>query len=542
MKGKFERTYKLLCLALALCLLISTLPGSVAARALGNVKDLTEQGSSSYKLPDSDPAPTPATPVDKSVSAVAQNGTSLEGSCNLSIDRVHIYSWTIDKKVSPSSWDLYDGQQGVSTYTVTVGKSCDYTDIGVFSGSVTVKNKGSVPTENLSISVDVTDPSGNAVHASANVNTSAKPVLNSGESYSYPYKVQYDGISPFFYKVVAHINITNHSGHLGTPWGPDPKSDSEMYPCSWDTSDVNASINVDDTNGMTWSFNKSGSVTYNKTFTTANAGVNNNTATIRQTGQSDSAKVTINRLQHKYSVTFQSTGPGHLNGTLTQNNITEGTAWNSSWVPTLVPDTGAHFVGWTPSFPSSVTSSQTFTATFAYDVHSVTFSKSGPGSLTGQTVFASIPYGTPLVHCGNGSDTGSRHGRALCGLDAVGVPEQCHGRPCVHGNLCVRRALRNLQQVRPRLFDRPDGLCQHPLWDALVHCGDGSDTGSRHGRALCGLDAVVVPEQCHGRPCVHGNLCVRRALRNLQQVRPRLFDRPDGLCQHPLWDPLGPLR
>ena len=57
---------------------------------------------------------------------------------------------------------------------------------------------------------------------------------------------------------------------------------------------INDSINVDDTNGGSWPFSASGSVTYDRTFTCdEDAGEHLNTATIRQTGQSDDAKVTV---------------------------------------------------------------------------------------------------------------------------------------------------------------------------------------------------------------------------------------------------------
>ena len=73
-----------------------------------------------------------------------------------------------------------------------------------------------------------------------------------------------------------------------------------------------------------------------------------------------------------------------------------GPPWSTAvTVPTPAADTGAHFVGWTPSsFPSSVTGDLTFTATFAYNEYTVTFDTSGPGSLSGQKTFANITHGT----------------------------------------------------------------------------------------------------------------------------------------------------
>jgi hypothetical protein len=58
---------------------------------------------------------------------------------------------------------------------------------------------------------------------------------------------------------------------------------------------INDVINVDDTNGYSWTFSNSGSVTYDKTFTCKDEGTYEyvNTATIRETGQSASATVTV---------------------------------------------------------------------------------------------------------------------------------------------------------------------------------------------------------------------------------------------------------
>jgi hypothetical protein len=57
---------------------------------------------------------------------------------------------------------------------------------------------------------------------------------------------------------------------------------------------VNGAVNVDDTNGMSWLFSDSGTVTYTKTFRCdEDKGTHDNTATIRETGQSDDARVTV---------------------------------------------------------------------------------------------------------------------------------------------------------------------------------------------------------------------------------------------------------
>ena len=72
--------------------------------------------------------------------------------------------------------------------------------------------------------------------------------------------------------------------------GPNEKVDFELPPPTV----VNGSVNVDDTNGMSWLFTDSGTQTYTKTFRCdEDKGTHDNTATIRETGQSDDARVTV---------------------------------------------------------------------------------------------------------------------------------------------------------------------------------------------------------------------------------------------------------
>jgi len=60
------------------------------------------------------------------------------------------------------------------------------------------------------------------------------------------------------------------------------------------TTVVNDTINVTDTNGESWEFSDSGSQSYSRTFECdADEGTHDNTATIDETGQSDSASVTV---------------------------------------------------------------------------------------------------------------------------------------------------------------------------------------------------------------------------------------------------------
>ncbi|HXV58505.1 MAG TPA: hypothetical protein VD704_11605 [Gaiellaceae bacterium] len=201
------------------------------------------------------------------------------------------FEWTIEKTVDPSSWNLLTGQSGTSTYTVKVTKTPATESITV-DGEVCVTNIGQVPTENLKIVDRLQALVGDDVTTLASVplDMSLNPVLDPGESQCYPYSIPFTPVEGATYRNNARITITNDPRDPGEEMGPNEKVDFTLPPPTV----VNGSVNVDDTNGMSWLFNDSGTVTYTKTFTCdRDEGKHDNTATIRETGQSDDASVTV---------------------------------------------------------------------------------------------------------------------------------------------------------------------------------------------------------------------------------------------------------
>jgi hypothetical protein len=203
------------------------------------------------------------------------------------------FNWTIDKSVSPDSWDLQTGQSGTSTYTVVVTKSAGSDAIWV-DGEVCVTNGGAVATQDLKIAERVRAilPSGEKILVVANLDVSSNPVLDPGESHCYPYSFAITPVAGATgYENRARVTITNDPRGPGTPLGP---TVTALFNIPSSPTLVNDSINVDDTNGGSWQFSGSGSVTYDRTFTCdEDAGEHVNTATIRETGQSASATVTV---------------------------------------------------------------------------------------------------------------------------------------------------------------------------------------------------------------------------------------------------------
>ena len=230
-----------------------------------------------------------------------QAGTTLSATVDVTPYWTITYGWTIDKSVAPATWNLFRGDSGTSQYTITVTRDNGVEKAWV-AGQICVTNGGDRATENLAILAELQNGYGppNDFLTSAPVDVSSNPVLDPGETGCYSYRVDIPITGGAFpqphaggtYRVVALVTITNHSGWLGTPFGPDPKA-TTVFPNR--PTLTNHTIHVDDTNGGSWEFSASGSVTYDKTFTCdEDAGTHDNTATIRETGQSDGASVTVN--------------------------------------------------------------------------------------------------------------------------------------------------------------------------------------------------------------------------------------------------------
>lgn len=230
------------------------------------------------------------------VMAQGQAGTTLTATKTATGSWTRTFGWTIEKTVTPDTWDLFNGDTGTSAYAVKLTKGSGTDEVFV-EGEVCVTNGGSVATENLAI-LDViqTKIDGGAFsdYFSQSLDLSANPVLDPGESYCYPYKIEFTPVADALYKNVAEITITNHSGSLGTPFGPSPKADFSL-PSS--PTLVNDSVTVDDTNGSPFPQTVSDSTTinYDKTFACpGDQGKHENTATIEETEQQSSASVQVN--------------------------------------------------------------------------------------------------------------------------------------------------------------------------------------------------------------------------------------------------------
>ncbi len=169
------------------------------------------------------------------VSGQGQSGTTLVDQYVIGTGywtRTLAYDWTIAKTAAETTIHL-DGAGAFATvnYTIEVTRTLasDTTVSGV-TGTVCETNGGDVATENLTIVVNVEKgaPFSPVPGASVNVDLSSNPVLDPGETGCWDFNIPFVPEAGANYRLSAQITITNHSGHLGVPFGPNPKGDFTM--------------------------------------------------------------------------------------------------------------------------------------------------------------------------------------------------------------------------------------------------------------------------------------------------------------------------
>jgi hypothetical protein len=228
--------------------------------------------------------------------ADGQNGTTLGATVTATPHQTLTYAWSLGKTASPGTLDMFTGDSKSAQYTVTATRD-QGTRAAWIDGQVCVTNGGAVATENLAITAVVTMPPSTTSIGSSLVDVSGQPGIAAGATQCYSYKVDIQNANVgATYRVTADVTITNHSGHLGSPFGPNP-SETDIMPSA---TPVHGSLNVTDTNDGSWMFTDSGSQTYSKKFSCdSGSGTQTNTVTSayaddQKSGPSASAQVTVN--------------------------------------------------------------------------------------------------------------------------------------------------------------------------------------------------------------------------------------------------------
>ena len=228
--------------------------------------------------------------------AASQSGTGLTASVATASHLTTTYVWSLANSADPATQMVAVGTSANVHWTITATRSASGTLGGYVDGEVCVSNTGRVPTQGLAIGVAVSAPPSSSVLAAVSIDVSAKPVLATGASGCYPYRVTLPatalmpGVS---YKASAQVSVTNRSGSLGMASGPAPSATS-VLPTT--PIPIDASITVTDTNGQRMSFSSSGSQGYDQGYDcTGTPGTHklDDTATISSTGQAASAEATV---------------------------------------------------------------------------------------------------------------------------------------------------------------------------------------------------------------------------------------------------------
>jgi roadblock/LC7 domain-containing protein len=232
-------------------------------------------------------------------------------------ERTIEYDWSLDKSVMPDNIEIKPGESGSVEYWLDATRSiASQSDkIGV-RGQVCVTNGGDRTTENLKIVDRVQYKTGAGPFqdlggATQTIVPAAQ--LGPGESQCYDYEIEFTPVAGATYRNVVKVTITNHSGHLGDEFGPEPKADFSL-PGSPTLIEIDAEADLSDlefcpagfsctpSDSGPWHFTDSGSVHFSKEIDNVSAPCDeyfnlDNTATLTEndSGQqrSDSARVVI---------------------------------------------------------------------------------------------------------------------------------------------------------------------------------------------------------------------------------------------------------
>jgi len=192
------------------------------------------------------------------------------------------FGWTIDKAVTPASWNLFSGETGTSMYTVAVAKDEGTDSDFAVAGTITVANSGTKGAPIQSVS----DVMG-GVSTAVDCGVSFPYVLPAGATLTCTYSMS----------VADSTARTNTARVVFAPIDDTNLVFTGTAPVVFDepTTLVNDSIHVTDSfAGNLGSFSGSGSTSYPRTFgCDLDAGTHPNVATIVESGLSDAASVDV---------------------------------------------------------------------------------------------------------------------------------------------------------------------------------------------------------------------------------------------------------
>ena len=206
----------------------------------------------------------------------------VEKTANTSLKRT--FDWTIEKSVSPDSWDLFTGDSGTSDYTVSVNKDEGTDSNWKVTGTIKVTAPDAATVNN------VTDTVSPDIAADVDCPGTFPVQLNAGQSLTCTYSANLPDASTRTNTAKAISGSVANGVKNGTGTASVDFANATI-------NKVNDSITVNDSYagaGSPWTFSDDGSETYSRTFACGESRTVNNTATIQELDKSDSASVKIN--------------------------------------------------------------------------------------------------------------------------------------------------------------------------------------------------------------------------------------------------------
>ena len=163
--------------------------------------------------------------------AQGQSGTTLTASKTAQgyFNRTEVYDWTVAKTVDKAALTIKQGESDTVEFTIKATRTGPVIDdvFGV-SGQVCVTNGGAQATQSLTVFDHVQFKNGLGPFQELGANQTLAGFLAAGASDCSPYNIEFVPVSGAIYRNAAKVTITNHSGQLGTPFGPEPKADFSL--------------------------------------------------------------------------------------------------------------------------------------------------------------------------------------------------------------------------------------------------------------------------------------------------------------------------
>jgi len=190
------------------------------------------------------------------------------------------WDWSIDKSVTPDVWQLFTGDTGTSKYSVTATKD-GFTDSDwAVEGEIVIDNATPFDATVTGVSDIISGP----FPAPVDCGGAFPQVIPAGGSLSCSYG-----------PVALPSGITRTNTATVTTEGLVGGGQAEAsVEFTTPTTEVNATVNVTDTNGPSWVASDTTTWMYERTFACdGDQGTHPNVATIVETGDSDNASVTV---------------------------------------------------------------------------------------------------------------------------------------------------------------------------------------------------------------------------------------------------------